>query len=612
MKKKKFFRLGQVLLIAAVLAILFNGCKDPDPTYYTVTFDINDEDVTGASTAPAPITNVASGSTITAPANPTSTSHNFAGWYKEAAGTNAWNFETDTVTEDLTLYAKWTTITYTVTFDINAAGVTGASATPNPTTGVQPGATITAPTAPTSTSHTFVGWFTHATAGVQWVFATSTVTGNITLYARWTNVMYTITFNMNAPGTANGVQGQPAAVEIPQGGLITRPTDPTSTNYNFTGWWTLATGGDEWNFTAGTVTAARTLFGRWAVKTYNVTFNINDNGVTGATGLPAINPAVVNHGATVTRPATDPTSTSHTFAGWFTTPNTGGTEFNFTTPITVATTIYARWTIRTYTVNFDRNYNSVSGLYGISGAIPPATGVEHGTTVNAPTTPPTSTNYTFVAWFTASTGGTAWNFTDPITENRTLYATWAIKTYTVTFDLNATGVTNPTGLPPPIPNVNHGATIATAPYPVPLSDSHNFAGWYRETGTTTPWVFGPAGTTVTSAATLYARWVMKTPLELDDLRYFWDNEKNTIVISATSRILSLGGYVNITGPGTSDYTNWVWSINGIVDATQTGSNFRFCSLGRSPGNYRIGLLVKYKDEWYSAEITIEVQGQGGN
>lgn len=29
------------------------------------------------------------------------------GWYKESGFTNRWNFTTDTVTSDLTLYAKW-------------------------------------------------------------------------------------------------------------------------------------------------------------------------------------------------------------------------------------------------------------------------------------------------------------------------------------------------------------------------------------------------------------------------------------------------------------------------------------------------------------------------
>ncbi len=55
-----------------------------------------------------PITNVTSGSKITAPSNPTKSGYTFSGWYKEAGCINAWNFESDIVTENTTLYAKWT------------------------------------------------------------------------------------------------------------------------------------------------------------------------------------------------------------------------------------------------------------------------------------------------------------------------------------------------------------------------------------------------------------------------------------------------------------------------------------------------------------------------
>jgi uncharacterized repeat protein (TIGR02543 family) len=45
---------------------------------------------------------------ITAPVVPARAGYSFAGWYKEATCVNAWNFATDTVTADITLYAKWT------------------------------------------------------------------------------------------------------------------------------------------------------------------------------------------------------------------------------------------------------------------------------------------------------------------------------------------------------------------------------------------------------------------------------------------------------------------------------------------------------------------------
>jgi uncharacterized repeat protein (TIGR02543 family) len=74
-----------------------------EPTvYYTVTFDANDH-----GTAPASQT-VENGNMALDPGELTAEGWSFGGWYKEKECTTSWNFETDTVTEDVTLYAKWT------------------------------------------------------------------------------------------------------------------------------------------------------------------------------------------------------------------------------------------------------------------------------------------------------------------------------------------------------------------------------------------------------------------------------------------------------------------------------------------------------------------------
>lgn len=80
---------------------------DPTPETFTVTFDLNYENATGA---PAALTGIASGATLankTKP-EPTRAGYTFDGWYKEANGATAWNWNTDTVTGNVTLYAKWT------------------------------------------------------------------------------------------------------------------------------------------------------------------------------------------------------------------------------------------------------------------------------------------------------------------------------------------------------------------------------------------------------------------------------------------------------------------------------------------------------------------------
>ena len=70
-------------------------------TYHTVSFDVQ-----GHGTAPAAQT-VADGDTATKPADPDGGGYDFAGWYTEPACENEYNFAAP-VTEDFTLYAKWT------------------------------------------------------------------------------------------------------------------------------------------------------------------------------------------------------------------------------------------------------------------------------------------------------------------------------------------------------------------------------------------------------------------------------------------------------------------------------------------------------------------------
>lgn len=80
---------------------------------YTVTFDAG-----GHGTAPDAQT-VVTGSKLTKPTDPTAEGYAFDGWYKEEALTNEWDFESDTVTGNITLYAKWRQEnSYIVTFKV--------------------------------------------------------------------------------------------------------------------------------------------------------------------------------------------------------------------------------------------------------------------------------------------------------------------------------------------------------------------------------------------------------------------------------------------------------------------------------------------------------------
>ncbi len=116
---------------------------------------------------------------VNAPTEPTRTHYTFGGWYKEAECENVWSFASDTTAESLTLYAKWTKKTYTVTFDTDEGSAIA------PVT-VEGGNAVAKPeTDPTKEGYTFAGWYV---GDVEYDFNTI-LTDNITITAHWNVVV---------------------------------------------------------------------------------------------------------------------------------------------------------------------------------------------------------------------------------------------------------------------------------------------------------------------------------------------------------------------------------------------------------------------------------------
>lgn len=101
------------------------------------------------------------------------TGYTFGGWNK-ADGT-AWDYASDTVTDNITLYAKWTANTYTVTFD--STGGSAVDAQP-----VAYGEKAKKPAAPQKTGYAFGGWY----LGEEAYDFAAVVTEDMTLTAKWT------------------------------------------------------------------------------------------------------------------------------------------------------------------------------------------------------------------------------------------------------------------------------------------------------------------------------------------------------------------------------------------------------------------------------------------
>jgi len=85
---------------ALTLSVGFQGCKKEGTKTHTVTFDSNE----GTPVEPQTIKD---GEKAKKPADPTRSGYTFASWYKEAALTTEWKFDTDVVIADIVLYAKW-------------------------------------------------------------------------------------------------------------------------------------------------------------------------------------------------------------------------------------------------------------------------------------------------------------------------------------------------------------------------------------------------------------------------------------------------------------------------------------------------------------------------
>ena len=89
--------------LLTALLFAFAACTEDDEKetmYYAVTFNSQ-----GGSAVPAQT--VEEGGLAEEPTAPTRTGYAFTGWYREAECLTAWNFATDVVTADLTLYAGW-------------------------------------------------------------------------------------------------------------------------------------------------------------------------------------------------------------------------------------------------------------------------------------------------------------------------------------------------------------------------------------------------------------------------------------------------------------------------------------------------------------------------
>ncbi|MCL2845503.1 MAG: InlB B-repeat-containing protein [Chitinivibrionia bacterium] len=216
------------------------------------------------------IYNVVSGSKISAPsAVPTKSDYVFGGWYKDAAYTTLWNFGTDIVISDTTLFAKWSNV-------ITLTVIAGANGT---VSGTESG-TYAAQTAISVMATAEVGFHF-----AYWVVSGAVIEGGNTanparfnmpanavkLMAVFEENKYTVIFN------SEGGSRVPALENVPYNELISEPTTPPTRNgFDFVGWYKEAAYITLWNFETDVVISdTTTLFAKWeeTANIYSISLN---------------------------------------------------------------------------------------------------------------------------------------------------------------------------------------------------------------------------------------------------------------------------------------------------------------------------------------------------
>lgn len=152
--------------------------------------------------------------------NPTKADYNFIGWVTEDG--EAYDFD-QPITGATTIYASWQLAQaneHQVTFNANGGSYVESVF-------VEDGAAIAQPEDPIKTGYEFDKWVT--ADQTEYDFVNSAVTGPITLYATWTPVKYTITFDVDG---GQAVENKEYTIETATFALA----QTTKDGYIFKGW----------------------------------------------------------------------------------------------------------------------------------------------------------------------------------------------------------------------------------------------------------------------------------------------------------------------------------------------------------------------------------------
>ena len=333
--------------------------KFRDTTELFAIWEMNDATATLDSNGGTPVDPITKkvGEEIGELPTPTKDGYAFDGWFTEKTGGEKIEPTTKMPIGGATYYAHWTKNAFTVTYDYEANGGTGATKTTEERT---VGTNIDLSNVATKAGYNHIGWSTNkdATAGETTIVMPSE---NITIYAiykkdislKFVDALGTRTKNLTIYNNAKG-------------------TTTTETIRDYEGWtaryWTTATTANgvktlESNDTISDITANATYYARYK-KDITITFDLNTDPATltgeapeAITGVVEVNSynLINTQEPTITMPEVTATKTGYEFDHW----RTENGEFTYTDKGTGtfgdSIKLYAEWKAKKYTATINPN-----------------------------------------------------------------------------------------------------------------------------------------------------------------------------------------------------------------------------------------------------------------
>ena len=336
-------------------------------------------------------------------------------------------------------------ITYTLNLNANADGVTMPSKLANKeSTDLSVTFELKPEDTPSKTGYIFEGWYYDAACSDDKLHTAAPGTAitvdygdkndqnddpnkvEITLYAKWKQMDFKVSFNTQADDVKNPKDQIVRFQEKYE--YYGKLPEPSRIGYTFKGW-TLTPSGSDYitNDSIVQIAADHTLYAQWSAKSYIIRYHAN-------TGTGTMADQEIKYGSLTALTKNAFTKTDYTFLGWATSSTGGSVYLDGQNVLNLQESgyidLYAVWAQDSHTVYFDYNFDKEGGT-GSPASKQFQNGKAYGQLPEYPMRNPKvntgdSTNYLFTGWYTQRDGGTR-VYASTIantTEDHTLYAHW--------------------------------------------------------------------------------------------------------------------------------------------------------------------------------------------